>query len=164
MSLDALLCAARILQSQPGYTMPLARLHAQLVRELGGHAGSYGQIYQALKKRTDSFVLLDAPRVLGTDGWPGGVREAYDTALEGAGYGSCVRVMLTETPVPAECGDLLAALGSTLADLTTSCAHDGALTSYLARATLAAAELGQVMRGDAAVRPTTPLPDPRPAR
>jgi hypothetical protein len=164
MSLDALLCAARILQSQPGYTMPLARLHAQLVRELGAHAGSYGQIYQALKKRTDSFVLLDAPRVLGTDGWPGGVREAYDAALEGAGLGSCVRVMLTETPVPAECSDLLAALGGTLADLTINSAHDGALKTYLERASLAAAELGRIMQGDAAVRPTTPLPDPPPPK
>jgi hypothetical protein len=163
MSLDALLSAARILQSQPGYTMPLVRLHAQLVRELGAHAGSYGQIYQALKKRTDSFAILDAPRVLGTDDWPGGVREAYDAALDGAGFGSCVRVMLTEMPLTDDRSNLLAALGLTLAHLATSTAGDCALAGYLERATHEAAEIVRIMQGDAVNRPTTPLPDPPPA-
>ena len=163
MSLDALLCAARILQSQPGYTMPLVRLHAQLVRELGANVGSYGQIYQALKKRTDSFALVDAPRVLGMDRWPGGVREAYDAALAGAGLGSCVRVMLTETPEAAESCDLVAALSVTLADLTIGSAADGALADYLECATREVVAIGRLMRSGAAAPPTSPLPGPPPA-
>lgn len=159
MSLDALLSAARILRSQPGYAMPLARLHAQLVRELGPHAGSYAQIYQALKKRTDSFVMVDAPRILGADGWPGGVREAYDAALEGAGLGCCVRVMLTETPRPEETADLLAALSATLAELTVAAAGDDALAGFVECAAHQVAEIGSVTRGGAAVHPTTRLPD-----
>lgn len=161
MSLDTLLSAARILQSQPGYTMPLARLHAQLVRELGPAAGSYAQIYQALRNRTDSFLIVDAPRVLATDSWPGGVREAYDAAMQDAGLGSCVRVMLTETP-PRHDADLLALLSTTLTELTVQCAGDRALTGYLERATVEIAELGRLMAG-AAGRPTTHPPDLPPA-
>ena len=157
MSLDTLLSAARILQAQPGYTMPLTRLHAQLVRELGSAAGSYGQIYQALKKRTDSFVMLDAPRVLGTEGWPGGVREAYDAALDGAGLGSCVRVMLTELPPPEDNGDLVAVLSATLTELTLAAGQDQALAGFLERTAQEVAEIGRFTQGGAAGLPTTPL-------
>ena len=81
MLIDAVLRAARILQTIPGSSMPLVRLHAQLVRELGPAVGSYGEIYQQLKKRTDSFIVVDEARVLaGADGWPGVVREAETDA------------------------------------------------------------------------------------
>lgn len=162
MSLDALLFAARILQAQPGYSMPLVHLHARLVRELGVRAGSYGEIYQALRKRTDSFAIVDAPRVLGgIDNWPGAVREAYDSALEQAGLGSCVRVVLTETPV-AEGAGLLAALSFTLAELAHSVGADRALAGYLERGALEVDEIARIMQDAEADHPTTLLPGPPP--
>jgi hypothetical protein len=160
MSLDALLSAARILQAQPGYTMPLVRLHAQLVRELGTGAGSYGQIYQQLEQRTDSFAIVNTPLVLGIDGWPGGVREEYDAAFGGAGLGSCVRVVLTETPLTNEGSDLLCTVSVTLAHLSSSAGADRALAPYLESAARELAELTRIMQGDAAAHPTTLLPDP----
>lgn len=164
MLIDAVLRAARILQSQPGYSMPLLRLHAQLVHELGADAGSYRQIYQQLKKRIDSFIIADMPRVLGgTDGWPGGVREAYESALDHAGLGSCVRITLTETPAQGKPCDLLAALGATLADLAINSAADDELAAYVERGSQQLLEMSRIIPDAETARPTTPLPDPPPA-
>jgi hypothetical protein len=163
MLIDVLLRAAHILQSQPGYTMPLFRLHAQLTRELGPAAGTYGQIYQQLRKRTDSFALVDSPRLLdGANHWPGLVQETYDTVLEGAGLGSCVRVTLMETDANETC-DLVAALSVTLGELAAQCSDDHALTAYLAAATQQVAELNRVIVSAGTGPPTTPLPGPPPS-
>jgi hypothetical protein len=160
MSIDVVLRAAHILQTQPGFTMPLYRLHAQLVRELGAAVGSYGQIYQQLRNLTGSFALVDAPRLLnGTEAWPGQVQEAYDSALEGVGLGSCVRVMLTETEQKESC-DLIAALSVTLGELAAQCGEDHVLTSYLAAANGQLPELNNAIISAETVRPTTPLRDP----
>lgn len=164
MLIEALLRAARILKSQPGYTMPLARLHAQLVKEFGAHAGSYGQIYQQLQRRTDSFLILDSPkRIAGTDGWPGAVREAYESVLDNAGLGSCVRVTLTEPPPDPQAADLLAALNSTVAELMTAQEPDPALRNFVERATEQLTEINSVILNAAANHPTTPAPDLLPA-
>ena len=164
MMIDAVIRAASILQSQPGYSMPLVRLHAQLVREFGPAAGTYAEIYQQLRKRSDSFAILNTPRILGaTDAWPGLVREAYDDALESAGFGSCVRVALTETQSETENADLLKALNVTLGELITRAADDENLAGYIESATHALAELNQVFTAAETSRPTTPPPDPRPA-
>jgi hypothetical protein len=163
MIIDAVLRAARILQTQPGYTMPLIRLHARLVRELGPDAGSYGQIYQQLKKRTDSFALIDTPKLLGgIESWPGLVQEAYDAALEGAGLGSCVRVTLVEIPTQAETCDLITALNVTLAELASHCEGDDALAAYVEQATQQLDEINRIMLA-ATDRPTIRLPDLPPA-
>jgi hypothetical protein len=163
MLIDAVLRAARILQTSPGYSMPLARLHAQLIRELGPQAGSYGEIYQQLKKRTDSFIVIDAARVLsGADNWPSVVREAYDSALEHAGMGACARVTLTSAQ-EGECNcELVAEIGATVATLTACCDGDEALAAYVERAARQLAELHQLMSGGTDL-PTTPLPDPPPS-
>jgi hypothetical protein len=162
MLIDTVLRAARILQTAPGYSMPLVRLHAQLVRELGVAAGSYGEIYQQLKKRTDSFIVVDAVRVLdGTESWPGVVREVYDAALAHAGLGSCVRVSLTSLQ-EGEASDLLTALGATLAQLAAGSTGDEALIEYLERGTQQLAEMNRVMFGGTD-RPTTLPPDPPPS-
>jgi hypothetical protein len=155
--IDAVLRAARILQATPGYSMPLVRLHAQLVRELGPQAGSYGEIYQQLKKRTDSFVVVDAARMLeGAELWPGIVREAYDSVLETAGFGSCVRVSLTATEEGEPCA-LLAALSATMADLIRGAAGDATLQVYVERAAQELAELNRIVLSAGITLPTTPL-------
>ena len=161
MLIDTVLRAARILQSTPGYSMPLARLHAQLVRELGTEAGSYGEIYHQLKKRTDSFIVVDAARMLdGSDRWPLLIREAYDSALEHAGLGSCVRVSLTTGQEGEQTCDLLAALGATVADLTIAAAGDETLVDYVERAAQQLAELNRVMVNGGTALPTTLPPGP----
>ena len=164
MIIDAVIRAAGILRSQPGYTMPLTRLHAQLVSELGPDAaGSYGQIYQQLRKRADSFLLYDTPRFLrSTDNWPGRVREAYEEALDQAGLGSCVRVTLTEIPPDAETAELITALNSTMSVLASRCAGDEALQEYIELGTQHVAALTRALSVGAGGRPTTLPPDPRP--
>jgi hypothetical protein len=164
MLIDTVLRAARILHSAPGYSMPLSRLHAQLVRELGPGAGSYGEIYQQLKKRTDSFIIVDSARLLtGTDGWPGGVREAYDSALSHAGLGSCVRVTLTEPPIDGGAGDLLAAVGATLAELAATAPRDHALNGYVELGAQQLAEMNRLLFSGGTDHPTTPPRDPQPS-
>jgi hypothetical protein len=164
MLIDTVLRAARILQGTPGYSLPLARLHAQLVRELGAEAGSYGEIYQQLKKRTDSFIVLDAARVLdGSDNWPLLIREEYDSALEHAGLGSCVRVSLAAAQEGEQTCDLMGALGATLAELTIAATGDEALTGYVERAAQQLAELNRVVFSGGTARPTTLPPDPPPS-
>jgi hypothetical protein len=164
MLIEAVVRAAHILRKQPGYTMPLAHLHAQLVRELGPEAGSYGQIYGQLQKRAESFVVLDsAKRLGGTETWPRAVREEYSYALDNAGFGCCVRVTLTEALPQAEADSLLAALNSTMADLVLASEKDAALKDYVERATEQLAEFSRAMLAAAAARPTTLPPDPPPA-
>ena len=163
MLIDTVLRAARILESAPGYSMPLRRLHAQLVRELGPGAGTYAEIYQQLRKRTDSFIVVDGTRVLsGADTWPGQVREAYDSALEHAGLGSCIRVSLTSAQ-EGEHSALLAALGTTVAALTTGAAGDPAMQPYVESVARQLAELNRVIMTGERDRPTIPPPDPRPS-
>jgi hypothetical protein len=160
MLIDAVLRAARILQSAPGYSMPLVRLHAELSRELGSDAGTYREIYQQLKKRTDSFIVVDAARVLdGSDSWPYLVREAYDSALENAGMGSCVRVSLTSAEEGGASCDLLTALGATVASLAIAATGDETLTAYVERAAQQLAELNRVLVSCGTAHPTIPPPD-----
>lgn len=163
MLIDAVLRAARILQTTPGYSMPLARLHAQLIRELGPEAGSYGEIYQQLKKRTDSFIVIDSARVLaGADSWPTPVREAYDSALEHAGMGACARVTLTAAEEGERTCALVSEIGTTVAALSESCAGDESLAAYVERAARQLALLHELMSGGTGP-PTTPPPGPPPS-
>lgn len=164
MIIDAVLRAAGILQSQPGYTMPLVQLHAQLVRELGTAAGTYGEIYQQLCKRRDSFAMVNSPRLLtGADTWPGLVREAYDHALGGAGLGSCIRVTLIETESPQDQSDIVAALTTTIGELIANTDSDDALSAYIETATHALAEISSAVTLAETVHPTTLPPDLLPA-
>ena len=164
MLIDAVLRAARILQAIPGSSMPLVRLHAQLVRELGPAVGSYGEIYQQLKKRTDSFIVVDGARVLaGADSWPGRVREAYDSALQHAGLGSCAHVSLTSAPDGQPTCELLTALAATLAELTPGASDDQAMSDYVELAGQQLAEINRAIITGGTDRPTTPLRDPPPS-
>lgn len=160
MMIDAVLRAARILQSQPGYTMPLVQLHAQLVREMGSAAGSYSEIYQHLCKQRDSFAISNSPRLLtGADSWPGLVREAYDHALGGTGLGSCIRVTLTETESRDEHADVVAALSTTIGELIANTSCDDVLTAYIEAATQELAEINSALTHAETARPTILLPD-----
>lgn len=160
MLIETILRAAHILRAQPGYTMTLSSLHAQLVAELGPRAGSYAEIYQQLRKRTDSFVLLNAPRFLAAEGWRGVLHESGAGEAEAAG--AFVRVALTE-PLGEEDSDLVAAVNATISTLAACCAQDQTLAPYIERAAVEAAELGRVLANAGTDRPTTPPPDPPPA-
>ena len=166
MIIEALLRAAGILRAQPDYTMPLARLHAQLVHELGPEgAGSYGQIYQQLQRRGDSFLLYDTPRFLGVaENWPRTVLEAYEDAFDHAGLGSCVRVTLTEIPPIADTAELINALHSTMSILAENCESDAALQEYVEVGMRHVAEMTRALTPIVVPAetepPTTPPPDP----
>ena len=136
MNLDALLRAAQILGSQPARTMPLARLHACLTRELGNDAGTYAHIHAELKKRPQSFMVLEAPRLTADD--------AYESVLEGAGVSGCTWVTLAEGP-----GEDLDALGvatATLTELWTRIEADPTLREYLLHAAQQLEALGEALR------------------
>jgi hypothetical protein len=164
MIIDAVISAKRILELQPGYSMSLRHLHALLVRELGPAAGSYGEIYQQLRRKSDCFAILNAPRMLGGESWPGAVREAYDSALENAGLGACARVTLTDPPSSEHVNaHVIAALTATLADITLLAEGDEALTAYLEAASLDLAQLSTALMAAEADLPTILLPDPPPA-
>jgi hypothetical protein len=154
MKLEVLLRAAEILRSQPAYTMSLAKLHAQLVEDLGAGASTYAQTYADLKNRPQSFMLLDTPKLLDSaDSWPAQVREQYDEALNTAGLGACVRVMLAEQTNEVS-NDVLALANATLAEL--SRCSDPIMLEHLARATEAIEEISA-----AAELPTTHPRGPR---
>lgn len=162
MKLDALLRAAQILRSQPAYAMPLVKLHARLVEELGPDLGSYADVYQQLKNRPQSFLVIDSPKLLPDNtAWPRQVREAYDVALDGAGLGAYVRVALTELPAETGQEDALAVAGATLGDLWTVFAKDATLRELITRAAQQLEEISALLSSDAGEeRPTTPPPDP----
>jgi hypothetical protein len=164
MIIDAVLRAAGILRAQPDHTMPLARLHAQLIAELGADAaGTYGQIYQQLRRQGDSFLLVDTPRFLrGSESWPGAVREAYAGALEAAGMGSCVRVTLTEVSGTAETEELITALHATMSVLAQCAGEDEALREYVAGGMRDVAEITRVLNLVETDHPTIPPRGPRP--
>jgi hypothetical protein len=160
MLIEAVVRAAHILRKQPGYTMPLAHLHAHLVREFGPEAGTYGQIYRQLQKRAESFVVLDsAKRLAGTETWPRAVREEYSHALDNAGFGCCVRVTLTEALPQPEADGLIAALNSTMAHLVAASEQDAAIKDYVERATEQLAAFSRAMQAAAVALPTTLPPD-----
>ena len=135
MNLDALLRAAQILRSQPARTMPLGRLHACLADELGNDAGTYAHIQAELKKRPQSFMVLEVPRLTADD--------AYESVLEGAGVSGCTWVTLAEGP-----GEDLDALGvatATLTELWTRIEADPTLREYLLHAAQQLEALGEAL-------------------
>ncbi|MGQ0561951.1 MAG: hypothetical protein ACT443_08775 [Gemmatimonadota bacterium] len=153
MKLDTLLRAAQILRSQPAYAMPLARLHARLAEEFGGEAGSYARMYQELKKRPQSFMVLDSPRLVEDD--------RYDDLLEGTGLGACTRVALAEA-IEEEAPGALNMAGATLAELWPKTEADPVLREYLAQAMRELEAISAAAADGAPAHPTTPARDPRP--
>ena len=124
MKLDTLLRAAQILRLQPSYAMPLARLHSCLAEELGGDAGTYGEVYRELKKRPQSFIVLDAPRLLTA----GGYHELGDEALPAA----CARVSLTEFADDDPPTDALGLAAATVSELWQRTTTDSVLRDHVA--------------------------------
>lgn len=138
MKLDALLRAAKILRTQPCYAMPLARLHACLTDELGSGAGTYGDVYRELKKRPESFMVLEP-----------------DPVLE-PGLGSYVHVTLIEDTVADDPCDVVAMATATLNELWQRASADNVIQDYLAHATDQLAQLNSLITpAGEAERPTT---------
>lgn len=145
MTLDALLRAASILRAQPSYAMPLSRLHACLTDELGSDAGTYGEIYHQLKKRPQSFMVLEP-----------------DPVLE-PGLGSYVHVTLIEDTLIDESPDVMGMAATTLNELWQRASSDNVIQDCLARATDQLVQLNSLITpAGEAERPTTRAPDPLP--
>lgn len=115
MKLDTLLRAAQILSVQPACTMPLATLHACLTDEIGREAGTYAQMHAELKKRPQSFMVMEAPSL---------VEDTSYAALNGFTW-----VTLAEKP--AEDRDALAIAGTTLTELWARTETDPAMRELL---------------------------------
>lgn len=153
MKLDALVRAAQILRSQPGYVMPLAKLHACLAAELGGDAGTYGDVYRELKKRPHSFMVLDGPRLL--------IDAECNELLEGAGLGTCARVSLADGGLDGAPADALGLATATLGELWQRAGADAVLYDYLSRAAEELEEITSlVTRATLTAHPTIHPRDP----
>lgn len=126
MKLDTLLRVAQILRSQPAYTMPLSRLHKCLAEELGPEAGTYAQMYHELKKRPQSFMVLDSPRLLD--------HEAYGGLFDDAGLGACTRIALAELGAGDDLTSAVSIASATLSELWTRADTDPVLRDYLVQA------------------------------
>jgi len=164
MKLHVLVRAAQILRAQPAYSLSLVRLHARLSDELGAQAGSYAALHAELKKRPESFVVIDSPRVLaeGAGRWPKQLREQYDDAFSGAGLGACVRVSLAEPPNENPDADALRLAGRTVSELWSAASSDAMLCDYLTRASQQLEEISSLLSPDAVAElPTTHPHDPR---
>lgn len=164
MNLDTLLRAAQILRAQPACTMSLLELHARLRTELGAAAGTYAQLQRELKRRPQSFLLFDSPRLTdATRGWPAHVREDYDRALENSGLADGLRVALTELPMQTPDGPLGMA-GNTVGELWRCAEQDAIMRQFLDSAASKLEEISSLLQPDGeAEHPTTPAPDLPPA-
>ena len=163
MKIEAVLRAAQILRTQPAYTMSLNQLHARLQSELGADAGTYGQFYLHLKNRPQSFTIIDAPQLLrGSDIWPAQVREEYDSVLENAGLGTCIRVALTEVAIEEAQPGAIALASKTIGELWGAAQQDSVLCEFLAHASRQIEEISSLLADAEATRPTTPPPDLQP--
>src|SRR5690606_13649264 len=49
----------RLLRNDPDPMVPLTRIHAALVAELGPRSGTYAQLHERLRRRPDLFLLLE---------------------------------------------------------------------------------------------------------
>ena len=147
MSMQSILRAAEILRLQPSGAMPAPQLHARLVREIGDAAGTYAEMCHLLKNRPQSFMVLDVP---------------YGAVLRAAGIETETKIALVEHDEQARSAIGLA--GQSVGSLWLNAQHDDQLRAFLSGALEQLVEIGEVMKDDAAARPTTPLrgPPPRP--
>lgn len=160
MKMELLVRAAQILRTEPAYTMPAVKLHTRLVAELGSEAGSYAEMHQMLKHRADSFILLDAPRLLpSAEAWPAQIRAEYEAALKATG--SCTRVALLETAASAADNGALSMAGRTLSSLWPAAQSNDSLRALIRSALEELAELDEIIGHGEAERSTTPPRHPR---
>lgn len=130
MKLDTLLRAAEILSVQPACTMPLAALHTCLTDEIGHDAGTYAQMHAELKKRPQSFMVLEAPSL---------VEDASYASLRGFTW-----VTLAESQ--AHDRDALAMAGTTLTELWARTEADPTLREMLREGARQIESLGEALR------------------
>src|SRR5690606_9601115 len=89
-----------LLRNDPEPMVPLARIHAALVAELGPRIGTYAQLHDRLRRRPDLFLLLDPlPLPWSADTWSGDVQDEYRNALREAGIDTGPRVALAAPDV-----------------------------------------------------------------
>lgn len=155
-----------LLRSDPDPMVPLTRLHAALVAELGPRGGTYAQLHQRIRRRPDLFLLLEPLSVpWSDDGWGIDLQREYERALRDAGLDTGPRVALAtpDSEPPAASGadpaaPVLRMLQESLVHLWASAADDPQLQAELVEALGQAEELRRVLQ---ALPPDDPAPPAR---
>jgi|GEM_PF-522906 hypothetical protein len=164
-----------LLRNDPEPMVPLARIHAALVAELGPRIGTYAQLHDRLRRRPDLFLLLDPlPLPWSADTWSGDVQDEYRNALREAGIDTGPRVALAapdvELPPPPPTAHpaarVLCTLQESLVHLWSCAADDPELQAEVVEALGQAEEIRRVLEDLAAPRPgqTPAAPAPAPPR
>lgn len=108
--------AAEVLQRSACHCLSLQQLHAMLIRERPGCAGTYHELHLRLKQKSQQFAVVCRPRAWGdSELWTGSVREAYVSAIEQAGLDTSPLVTL-QAHAPDD-ADLISAMRATLMQL-----------------------------------------------
>jgi len=161
-----------LLRNDPDPMVPLTRIHAALVAELGPRCGTYAQLYERLRRRPDLFLLLEPlPIPWSGDTWSADIQDEYRHALREAGLDTGPRVALATPdaelpPLPAgahPAAPVLRTLQESLVHLWSSAADDPELQAELIEALGQAEEIRRVLQDLAASEPeqSPSLPPPR---
>lgn len=124
--------AAQVLNRCSAPSLSLRQLHAMVVAEIGGNAGSYARFADTLRRRRDLFVIVEPDDPLAcAPAWPPPMLDEYRQALANAGLdaepivalagsGMVRSVLLESEPDNA----VMATLGHSLADLMNAAGRD----------------------------------------
>ncbi len=160
-----------LLRNDPDPMVPLTRIHAALVAELGPRSGTYAQLHERLRRRPDLFLLLEPlPIPWSADSWSADIEDEYRQALHEAGLDAGPRVALAapdaELPPPPAAAHpaapVLRAVQESLVHLWSCAADDPQLQAELIEALGQAEEIRRVLQDLASSEPghTPPRPPP----
>lgn len=144
-----------LLRNDPDPMVPLTRIHAALVAELGPRTGTYAQLHERLRRRPDLFLLLEPlPVPWSTDGWSSDLQDEYRQALHEAGLDAGPRVALAApdverpplSPAAHPLAPLLRALQESLVHLWSCAGDDPQLQAELIEALGQAEEIRRVLQ------------------
>jgi hypothetical protein len=154
-----------LLRSDPEPMVPLSRIHAALVAELGPRSGTYAQLRERIRRRPDLFLLIEPiPTPWSDDSWPAELRGEYERALREAGLDAGPRVAIAgvddgplglATPAPGA-APVLRALQASLVQLWAAAAGDPQLQPELVEALGQAEEVRRVLETHLAAHARAP--------
>lgn len=160
-----------LLRNDPDPMVPLTRIHAALVAELGHRCGTYAQLHERLRRRPDLFLLLEPlPMPWAAGGWPADLQDEYRHALREVGLDAGPRVALATQdadppPLPAAAhpaAPVLRTLQESLVHLWSCAADDPELQAELVEALGQAEEIRRFLQDvaapDAGQTPSRPTP------
>ena len=160
-----------LLRNDPEPLVPLTRIHAALVAELGPRTGTYAQLHERLRRRPDLFLLLEPlPMPWSADAWAADIEDEYRHALREAGLDPGPHVALATPdaelpPLPATAppaAPVLRSLQESLVHLWSCAADDPELQAELVEALGQAEEIRRALEDLAASEPLEPPPGPPP--